>query len=256
MSHLFEVKGLSKNYHLSDRTILKAVDDISFSIEKGETLGLIGESGSGKTTLMRCLLLMEEKTKGELFFEGQNVASFGKKELFHFQAQAQMIFQNAYASLNPRMTVGENVAEPLIIHQKLDKRLIDKEVRRLLDLVGLDSGTFQRYPYEFSGGQRQRIVIARALALKPRLLICDEPTASLDLSIQAQVINLLKELQKEFQLTYLFATHDLALAKYMSDRIAVMHQGKLVELAETPAIFARPQNSYTAELISYYHLSS
>jgi len=231
MTPLMQIEKLSKSYLLPTGKILKAVEDVSFTLFKGETFGLVGESGCGKTTLVRCLLRLEKADSGKVFFDGKEISDLTGRELFQFRRETQMIFQNISGSLNPKMTIGESIAEPLHIHQIVPKEGVFKEVCRLLDSVGLSSSTYRKYPYEFSGGQKQRVAIARALSLRPRLLICDEPVSALDVSIQAQIINLLKDLQKEYHLTYFFIAHEEALVRYMSDRVAIMHQGQLVKLS-------------------------
>lgn len=250
MIPLLQVKNLTKNYLLKGHQVIRALDNVSFDLFSGEILGLIGESGCGKTTLAHCLMQLEKSIQGEILFEGKNLLKFNKKELLVFRRQAQIVFQNPYASLNPCMTVGANIAEPLFIHGCFTKKTIHQEIHRLLNLVGLSAEFSGRYPHEFSGGQRQRIVIARALALQPRLIIFDEPTSSLDVSVQAQIINLLNQLQRDLNLTYLFITHDLALAKYFCNRIGVMHAGKLIELEATEKVYQSPQQIYTQELLS------
>jgi len=222
-----KIENLCKTYYLHDGNTLKAVNDVSLTIAKGETLGLIGESGCGKSTLLRCLLLLEKMDTGNLIFEDNNMSDLKKNELFLFRRKAQMIFQNAYGSLNSKMTVGQNIAEPLHIHHIFENHLINKHVYDLLDAVGINKNMFSSYPRELSGGQRQRVAIARALALKPLLLVCDEPTSSLDLSIQMQILTLLKDLQKEYHLTYLFVSHDLDVIRLMADRVAVMQAGRI-----------------------------
>ena len=228
MTPCLSVRGLTKEFRLSKKKMIAAVKEVSFDMFKGETLGLVGESGCGKSTLAHCLMGFEVPTTGEIIIAGKNLSAFKSSELFHFRRTAQMIFQNAYASLNPRMTIEKILAEPNRIHQFCTDSEQRKWIEDLLGLVGLSRQCLKRYPHEFSGGQRQRIVIARALMLKPQLLICDEPLSSLDVSVQAQIVNLLKELLSEFNLTILFISHDRAMVKYMSDRIAVMHQGQIV----------------------------
>jgi oligopeptide transport system ATP-binding protein len=228
---LLEIKGLKKHFHIDHNVVLKAVDGVTFDIYKGETLGLVGESGCGKTTLGRTLTILYGKTEGQIIYDGENSDNLSNKE---FTRKVQMIFQDPQASLNPRMTVADLIAEGLDIH-KLYKNKKERmnTVYELLELVGLNREHASRFPHEFSGGQRQRIGIARALALKPEFIVCDEPIAALDVSIQAQVVNLLKELQKERGLTLLFIAHDLSMVKYISDRVAVMYLGDLVELSES-----------------------
>jgi oligopeptide transport system ATP-binding protein len=223
---------------------------VSFEIFRGETLGLVGESGSGKTTVGRSLLRIIEPTSGAIEFDGQDILKMTRKEFRRIQHRMQMIFQDPYASLNPRIRVSDIVAEPLEIQGELSKQEIKDRVAELLELVGLEKAYIKRYVHEFSGGQRQRIGIARALVLKPDLIVCDEPISSLDVSIQAQIVNLLEELQDRFGLTYLFIAHDLSMVRQVSDRIAVMYLGKIMELASKQTIYAKPLHPYTKALIS------
>lgn len=246
---LIEILNLHKDYYHAKQKIT-ALHPFSLRLFSGETLGLVGESGCGKSTTGRCLLRLEEPTSGQILYKGHNILDFNRSELFDFRRQAQMIFQDPYASLNPRMSAEEIIEEPLLIH-KLTSSLNSKAVvNELLDLVGLSSADRHRFPYEFSGGQRQRIGIARALALNPQFLVCDEPISSLDVSVQAQIINLLKTLQRERGLTYLFISHNLAVVRYLSDRVAVMYLGHLVELAPTPLLYTQPHHPYTQALLS------
>jgi len=235
-----------------DRMIgnVRAVDDVSFEIYRGETLGLVGESGSGKTTVGRSLLRIIEPTSGRIEFDGRDIVGMNRKEFREIQHRMQMIFQDPYASLNPRIRVGDIVAEPLEIQGALSKREVKDRVVELLELVGLETSYLKRYVHEFSGGQRQRIGIARALVLKPDLIVCDEPISALDVSIQAQIVNLLEELQDKFGLTYLFIAHDLSMVRQVSDRIAVMYLGKIMELASKKSIYTNPLHPYTKALIS------
>ena len=229
---------------------IKAVDGISFDIIKGETLGLVGESGCGKSTTARAILQLHRPTAGEVFFRDTNLTSLRGSRLRQMRRQMQMIFQDPYASLNPRMTVGDIVAEPLIVHSDLSSDERREKVQALLNKVGLNPGLVNRYPHQFSGGQRQRVGIARALAVNPEFIVCDEAVAALDVSIQAQIINLLGELQEQLGLTYLFIAHDLSVVRHISDRIAVMYLGKIVELATQEELFANPLHPYTKILLS------
>jgi oligopeptide transport system ATP-binding protein len=254
---LLRVKNLKKYFPirggLFSREVARvhAVDDISLDILKGETLGLVGESGCGKSTTGRCILRLIEPTAGEVWFEDKNVTTLDKRSLRHLRRDMQIIFQDPYASLNPRMTVGSIIGEALVIH-KLAKSRREREERvvHLLETVGLGADHLRRYPHEFSGGQRQRIGIARALALNPRLIVCDEPVSALDVSIQAQILNLLKDLQKEFGLAYLFIAHDLAVVRSMSDRIAVMNKGKIVEYGLAEEVYNHPKDEYSQALLA------
>lgn len=254
---LLEVKNLKKYFPVKAgvfmRTVayVKAVDDISFYINKGETLGLVGESGCGKSTTGAVILRLEKATAGKVIFEGKDVFSFKKRELQEIRKEMQIIFQDPYSSLDPRMTVGNIIGEPLEIHGLIkNKKELSEKVKDLLSKVGLSKEYIKRYPHEFSGGQRQRIGIARALALNPKLIIADEPVSALDVSIQSQVINLLKELQNEFSLTYLFIAHNLGVVKHISDRVAVMYLGKIVEIADKKEFYARPIHPYSQSLLS------
>lgn len=246
---LLSVKGLKKHYRAGGQ-ILYALDGVSFEIYNGEVFSLVGESGSGKSTAAKTILRLQEPTAGEVIFDGQDLSELSKKELKATRRDMQIIFQNPWASLNPRMTVLDIIGEPLDIHKLAKGKARLKRVEELLNLVGLSHNSLFRYPHEFSGGQRQRIGIARALASKPKFLICDEPISALDLSIQAQVVNLLKQLQNEMDLTYLFIAHDLAMVRHLSDRVGVMYLGNLVELAPTESLYERPLHPYTQALLS------
>jgi oligopeptide transport system ATP-binding protein len=249
---LLEIKHLKQYFNIGRPNMVKAIDDISFDIYKGETLGLVGESGCGKSTTGRTIIRLYDATDGEVLFNGQNVhGKKSKKQLKDFNRKMQMIFQDPYASLNPRMKVVDIIAEGIDIHG-LAKTKVERleRVYSLLETVGLNREHANRYPHEFSGGQRQRIGIARALAVKPEFIIADEPISALDVSIQAQVVNLLKQLQKEHELTYLFIAHDLSMVKYISDRIGVMYFGKLVELAPSDELYSNPIHPYTQSLLS------
>jgi ABC-type oligopeptide transport system ATPase subunit len=232
------------------RDWVKAVDDVSFEIHEGETVGLVGESGSGKSTTGYCVIRLLELTEGKIWFNGQEISKLHGEPLRHIRREMQIVFQDPYASLNPRMTVGDIVSEPLVVHGIGTRQSRRASVRQLLDVVGFDPSYVNRYPHEFSGGQRQRIGIARALALNPRLIVCDEPVSALDVSIQAQILNLLKDLQRDFALSYLFIAHDLAVVRTMSDRIAVMNRGRLVETGTAREVYENPQDEYTKALLA------
>lgn len=246
---ILEVKDLVKHFP-SPAGSVKAVDGISFSIQEGETLGMVGESGCGKSTTGKVLIRLEDPTSGSARFENRDIFSIRKNDMKAFRRKVQIVFQDPFASLDPRMTVGEIIGEPLLVHKLFTRKLMKPRVRELLKMVGLDSTHIDRYPHEFSGGQRQRIGIARALAVEPRLIICDEPVSALDVSIQAQIINLLKDLQRSQGLTYLFIAHDLSVVKHISDRICVMYLGKIVETADKRALFDKPLHPYTQALLS------
>jgi len=246
---LLQIRGLKKHFKVGGRT-LKAVDGLNLDIYKGETVGLVGESGCGKSTAGRSILRLYEPTSGEIIFDGKNILKFSESEMKKMRLQIQMIFQDPYASLNPRMNILDIVGEPLDIHGIATGKERKKRVVELLNLVGLYSEHTERFPHEFSGGQRQRIGIARALAVQPRFIVCDEPISALDVSIQAQVINLLKDLQKKIGLTYLLIAHDLSMVKYVSDRILVMYLGKMVELADSDSLYKEHFHPYTEALLS------
>jgi oligopeptide transport system ATP-binding protein len=237
---------------LIERTVgeVKAVDGVSFEIREGETLGLVGESGSGKSTTGYCILQLLRPTSGSIRFQAQELTALKGEELRRMRRDMQIVFQDPYASLNPRMTVGDIVGEPLTVHKIGNRKSRNAAVRTLLDVVGFNPEFINRYPHEFSGGQRQRIGIARALALNPRLVVCDEPVSALDVSIQAQILNLLKDLQQDFGLSYLFISHDLAVVRTMSDRIAVMNAGKIVEIGPAEEVYTTPKDEYTKALFS------
>ena len=249
---ILEVKNLKQYFNVGTKNEVRAVDDVSFDIYEGETLGLVGESGCGKTTTGRAIIRLYNPTSGEIFFDGTEIHTLHeRKEQLDFRKDMQMIFQDPYASLNPRMKVRDIVAEGLKIHGlATTEKEVDDRVAELLDLVGLNKDHSSRYPHEFSGGQRQRIGIARALAVNPKLIIADEPISALDVSIQAQVVNLLMELQKKQKLTFLFIAHDLSMVKYISNRIGVMYFGKLVELAPADDVYNKPLHPYTESLLS------
>ena len=248
MQKIMEVKHLKKYFPMKGKKVLKAVDNITIDIYKGEVLSLVGESGSGKTTMGRTVSRLYNKTAGDVIFEGESIDSYSVKE---FSRNVQMIFQDPQASLNPRMTVGDIIAEGIDIHKlcKTKQERTDK-IYELLETVGLNKEHANRFPHEFSGGQRQRIGIARALAVDPKMIVCDEPISALDVSIQAQVVNLLKDLQQQKGLTLLFIAHDLSMVKYISDRVAVMYRGKIVELGTSDEVYDNPVHSYTKSLIS------
>ncbi|PCI38496.1 MAG: dipeptide/oligopeptide/nickel ABC transporter ATP-binding protein [Elusimicrobia bacterium] len=254
---LLEVKNLKTHFKVPGETFfsasryVKAVDGISFSVDKGDTFGLIGESGCGKTTLGRTILALEQRTEGDALFEGRSIFSLSSKELRKMRRDVQVIFQDPFSSLDPRMTVRQILEEPFDIHRLLPNSAERaQEIHKLIDVVGLPKAHLERYPHQFSGGQRQRVGIARALALKPKLIVCDEPVSALDVSIQAQILNLLQDLQKDFDLTYLFIAHDFSVVRHLCNKVAVMYLGRIVEIAETDTLFENPQHPYTEALLS------
>ena len=253
---LIEVKGLKKYFPVRKGFFggnvqhVKAVDDVSFHIKRGETLGLVGESGCGKSTTGRTVIRLYDPTDGQIIFDGKDISKLSQKQLLPYRKKIQMIFQDPYASLNSRMTVGDIIGEPLDIHNIASGKERVERIQSLLETVGLNADHANRYPHEFSGGQRQRVGIARALAVEPEFIIADEPISALDVSIQAQVVNMLEDLQSEMGLTYLFIAHDLSMVKHISDRIGVMYLGKMVELADSDELYYRPQHPYTQALLS------
>jgi oligopeptide transport system ATP-binding protein len=250
VQHLVKYFLLPKSLFSREQKVVKAVDDVSFEVYQGETLGLVGETGCGKTTTARTILQLYRPTSGKILFDGVELVGLPENDLRKMRRRMQMIFQDPYASLNPRMTVGAIISAPLDVHTDMNKAEKQDRVQELLKIVGLNPDFVNRYPHEFSGGQRQRIGIARALALNPDLVICDEPISSLDVSIQAQVVNLLEELQDRLGLTYIFVAHDLSMVRHISDRIVVMYLGKVVELADRNEIYLRPMHPYTKALMS------
>ena len=253
-SVLLHVDNLTKHYPVKGRRLFEpkgfvhAVDQVSFSLRAGETLGLVGESGSGKSTIGKQIVALEKPTSGHVLYRGQDIHALSKKEFKAVRTELQMIFQDPYSSLNPRKTVFDLLAAPLLYHHLANRQTIERKIEHLLDLVGLPHTSKKRYPHEFSGGQQQRIGIARALSMNPKLVVCDEPVSALDVSIQAQILNLLQQLQQELNLTYLFIGHGLAAVKYVSTRIAVLYLGRIVELAPASEIFRRPRHPYTKAL--------
>lgn len=260
--YLLEVKGLKKYFNVSkgwfkdEKQYLRAVDGIDFKVRQGETLGIVGESGCGKSTTANLLVRLLKPTAGEIIFDGENLLKLSSEEMRKKRADIQMVFQDPFSSLNPRMRVFDIIAEPLVVHGRAKGKELEQEVYKLLDVVGLSRSYARRFPHEFSGGQRQRIGIARALALKPKLIICDEPVSALDVSIQAQILNLLNSLQKEFNLTYIFIAHGLPAVKHVSDHIAVMYLGKIVEIAPKEKLFEHSMHPYTEGLLAAIPISS
>lgn len=260
MENILEVKNLYKTFSTTGKLFdghkkdgegdVYAVKSVCFSIKKGEILGLVGESGCGKSTLGNCILKLIPPTSGEIFFEGKNIANFNKKEMRKFRQDVQLIFQNPFSSLDPKMRIREILVEPLIVNGIRNKKIQDERINEILDFVSMSHDDLNRYPHEFSGGQRQRIAIARALILKPKFIVADEPVSALDVSIQAQIINLLVDLKQKFDITYLFISHDLNVVRYLCDRIAIMNLGEIVEINTTEEIFNNPQMPYTKKLLS------
>ncbi|MDV2581463.1 ABC transporter ATP-binding protein [Alkalibacillus haloalkaliphilus] len=253
--NLLEIKGLKKYFEVGgglfkQKQQVKAVDDLTFNVKKGETLGIVGESGCGKSTMGRALLQLQKPTSGEVFYEGQDIAQLSGKQLRKLRKDIQIIFQDPFASLNPRMTVGAMLTEIVATHEIVPKKERQSYVQNLLEEVGLKAEAYWKYPHEFSGGQRQRVSIARALAVQPKLIICDEAVSALDVSVQAQVLNLLQKLKRKHQLTYIFISHDLSVVKHISDRVGVMYLGKMVELADENSIYEKPAHPYTQALFS------
>jgi oligopeptide/dipeptide ABC transporter ATP-binding protein len=254
---LLEVRGLKKYFPVTRGIIfqkeiatVKAVDDITFSVKPRETLGVVGESGCGKSTMARCIMRLLDPTAGEIVFDGRDISTLNRAEMRPIRRELMMVFQDPYASLNPRKRVGFIVAEALQVHKTGTEAEIKRRVQELLEIVGLNPEHYNRFPHEFSGGQRQRIGVARALAVNPKLIVCDEPVSALDVSVQAQILNLLKDLQSEFGLTYIFIAHDLNVVRHISDRVMVMYLGKVVETAERQQLYAEPKHPYTGALLS------
>jgi len=249
MGALVEVRNLKK-YFQTSKGDLHAVDDVSFTIEKGHTLGVVGESGCGKSTLGRTIIHLLESTDGQIFFEGEDVTKIKGKKLREFREKAQIIFQDPYSSLNPRFTVKQTILEPMILSKRFSKAELEKEADRIMDLVGIDRRLALAYPHELDGGRRQRVGIGRALALNPKFIVCDEPVSALDVSIQAQILNLIQDLQDEYGLTLMFITHDLSVVRHISDQICVMYMGNLVEKSPSKELFLNPRHPYTKALLS------
>src|SRR5699024_786693 len=255
-SPIVEVKNVKKYFPVKSglfkrkKDFVKAVDDISFSIHHGETFGIVGESGSDKSTLGRTILRLNEPTDGKIFYDGQDIYHIKQHDMRDYRRHMQMVFQDPFSSLNPRMRVGELIEEPMIIHQYGDSSTRKKRIQNLLETVGLPAGAAEKFPHEFSGGQRQRIGIARSLAIQPKFIIADEPVSALDVSIQSKILNLISDLQEEFNLTYLFIAHDLSVVKHISDRVGVMYLGKMMELSPKRSLFNNPLHPYTRSLLS------
>ena len=251
MGVMLEVQGLKKYFNVANGAKLHAVDDVNFTIDEGETLGVVGESGCGKSTLGRTILRLHEPTAGKVIFDGMDFTSFDKEEVRHMRREMQIIFQDPYASLNPRFTISKIIEEPLKLHKiyKTEAERRDK-VEELMDLTGLSMRMYNMYPHEFDGGRRQRVVIARALALNPKFIVCDEPVSALDVSVQAQIINLMMELQEKMKLTYIFISHDMSVIKHISDNIGVMYLGQMIEKASKKETFNNPIHPYTIALLS------
>lgn len=253
---ILEARNLKK-YFNTPKGLLHAVDDVNFTIERGKTLGVVGESGCGKSTTGRVVLRLLEATAGEIIFEGKNIRDFSRDQMDTLRQEMQIIFQDPFASLNPRMTISEIIAEPLVIHKKCKDNIeLNKRVKELMEIVGLSERLTNTYPHELDGGRRQRVGIARAIALNPKFIVCDEPVSALDVSIQAQILNLMSDLQKELGLTYMFITHDLSVVKHFSDEIVVMYLGQIVEKAPTDKLFKNPTHPYTKALLSAIPVAS
>jgi oligopeptide/dipeptide ABC transporter ATP-binding protein len=254
---LVRIRGVRKLFPITRGILIQkkigavhAVDGVDLDVYRGETVGLVGETGCGKSTLARVVMRLYDATEGTIEFEGQDITNTRGKDLRDLRREMQMIFQDPFASLNPRKTVGSIIGDPFRLHRTVPRNRVKPEVQQLMELVGLNPEHYNRYPHEFSGGQRQRIGVARSLALRPKLIVCDEPVSALDVSIQAQVLNLLEDLQEEFNLTYLFIAHDLSVVKHVSDRVAVMYLGKIVEMASGPTLYKNPKHPYTGALLS------